>query len=149
MIKNFFKTAKTINDNSTHFDDERMAVAVLLIRIAKSDYDYAGIEKVRISNILERRYTLSEFECDKMLIQAEGVEDESSDNVKFTKIIKSFVPIEKRNEIIELFWELVLADGVRDDDENGLLRILGSLLGVNDRDIAFSRQKVQTSIEME
>ena len=84
-----------------------------------------------------------------MLIQAEGVEDESSDNVKFTKIIKSFVPIEKRNEIIELFWELVLADGVRDDDENGLLRILGSLLGVNDRDIAFSRQKVQTSIEME
>ena len=149
MIKNFFKTAKTINDNSTHFDDERMAVAVLLIRIAKSDYDYAGIEKVRISNILERRYTLSKFECDKMLIQAESVEDESSDNVKFTKIIKSFVPIEKRNEIIELFWELVLADGVRDDDENGLLRILGSLLGVNDRDIAFSRQKVQTSIEME
>lgn len=149
MIKNFFKTAKTINDNSTHFDDERMALAVLLIRIAKSDYDYAGIEKVRISNILERRYTLSKFECDKMLIQAEGVEDESSDNVKFTKIIKSFVPIEKRNEIIELFWELVLADGVRDDDENGLLRILGSLLGVNDRDIAFSRQKVQTSIEME
>ena len=149
MIKNFFKTAKTINDNSTHFDDERMAVAVLLIRIAKSDYDYAGIEKVRISNILERRYTLSKFACDKMLIQAEGVEDESSDNVKFTKIIKSFVPIEKRNEIIELFWELVLADGVRDDDENGLLRILGSLLGVNDRDIAFSRQKVQTSIEME
>lgn len=149
MIKNFFKTAKTKNDNSTHFDDERMAVAVLLIRIAKSDYDYAGIEKVRISNILERRYTLSKFECDKMLIQAEGVEDESSDNVKFTKIIKSFVPIEKRNEIIELFWELVLADGVRDDDENGLLRILGSLLGVNDRDIAFSRQKVQTSIEME
>ena len=149
MIKNFFKTAKTTNDNSTHFDDERMAVAVLLIRIAKSDYDYAGVEKVRISNILEKRYTLSKFECDKMLIQAESVEDESSDNVKFTKIIKSFVPIEKRNEIIELFWELVLADGVRDDDENGLLRILGSLLGVNDRDIAFSRQKVQTALEME
>ena len=149
MIKNFFKTAKTTNDNSTHFDDERMAVAVLLIRIAKSDYDYAGVEKVRISNILEKRYTLSKFECDKMLIQAESVEDESSDNVKFTKIIKRFIPIEKRGEIIELFWELVLADGVRDDDENGLLRILGSLLGVNDRDIAFSRQKVQTSIEME
>ena len=149
MIKNFFKTAKTTNDNSTHFDDERMAVAVLLIRIAKSDYDYAGVEKVRISNILEKRYTLSKFECDKMLIQAESVEDESSDNVKFTKIIKRFIPIEKRGEIIELFWELVLADGVRDDDENGLLRILGSLLGINDRDIAFSRQKVQTALEVE
>ena len=149
MIKNFFKTAKTTNDNSTYFDDERMAVAVLLIRIAKSDYDYAGVEKVRISNILEKRYTLSKFECDKMLIQAESVEDESSDNVKFTKIIKRFIPIEKRGEIIELFWELVLADGVRDDDENGLLRILGSLLGVNDRDIAFSRQKVQTALEVE
>ena len=66
MIKNFFKTAKTINHNSTHFDDERMAVAVLLIRIAKSDYDYAGIEKVRISNILEggiRFQSLSVIKC--------------------------------------------------------------------------------------
>ena len=130
---------------STALDDERIAVTVLLIRIAKSDYDYANIEKTRISSILERRYVISKSESEKLIQKAEKIEDEASDNIKFTKTIKKFIPIENRHQIIELFWELVLADGVRDDDENGLLRILGSLLGVNDRDLALSRQKVQAA----
>ena len=132
---------------STALDDERKAVTVLLIRIAKSDYDYANIEKTRISSILERRYVISKSESEKLIQKAEKIEDEASDNIKFTKTIKKFIPIENRHQIIELFWELVLADGVRDDDENGLLRILGSLLGVNDRDIALSRQKVQAATQ--
>ena len=132
---------------STALDDERIAVTVLLIRIAKTDYDYANIEKTRISSILERRYLISKSESEKLIQKAEKIEDEASDNIKFTKTIKKFIPIENRHQIIELFWELVLADGVRDDDENGLLRILGSLLGVNDRDIALSRQKVQAATQ--
>lgn len=147
MIKNFFKSNKIPMEVSTALDDERKAVTVLLIRIAKTDYDYANIEKTRISSILERRYLISKSESEKLIQKAEKIEDEASDNIKFTKTIKKFIPIENRHQIIELFWELVLADGVRDDDENGLLRILGSLLGVNDRDIALSRQKVQAATQ--
>ncbi len=147
MIKNFFKSNKVLIENPIELDDERMAVTVLLIRIAKSDYDYANIEKNRISTILEKRYIMSKSESENLIRKAEYIEDKASDNVRFTKTIKKFIPIENRNQIIELFWELVLADGIRDDDENGLLRILGSLLGVNDRDIALSRQKVQLAIQ--
>jgi uncharacterized tellurite resistance protein B-like protein len=147
MLKNFFKISKKSTDNVTDLDDERLAVTVLLIRIAKSDYDYANIEKTRISSILERRYVISKSESEKLIQEAEGIEDDAADNIRFTKIIKKFIPIEDRYQIIELFWELVLADGIRDDDENGLLRILGSLLGVNDRDIALSRQKVQVATQ--
>ena len=146
MIKNFFKRNAKSTEESGENNDERVALTALLIKIAKSDYDYSSLEKSSIKIILKKRFSISELEVTDLITKAELLEDESSDSVRFTKVIKEFVPLEKRNEIIEIFWELVLADGIREDDENSLLRILGSLLGVNDRDVAFARQNVQIKL---
>ncbi|MGY9034276.1 MAG: tellurite resistance TerB family protein [Rhodobacterales bacterium] len=146
MIKNFFKRNSKSTSESVEHNDERLALTALLIKIAKSDYEYSSVEKSRIKIILKKRFLISELEVTDLINKAELLEDESSDSVRFTKVIKEFVPLEKRNEIIEIFWELVLADGIREDDENSLLRILGSLLGVNDRDVAFARQNVQIKL---
>ena len=146
MIKNFFKRNSKSTSESVEHNDERLALTALLIKIAKSDYEYSSVEKSRIKIILKKRFLISELEVTDLINKAELLEDESSDSVRFTKVIKEFVPLEKRNEIIEIFWELVLVDGIREDDENSLLRILGSLLGVNDRDVAFARQNVQIKL---
>ena len=146
MIKNFFKRNSKSTSETIEHNDERLALTALLIKIAKSDYEYSSVEKSRIKIILKKRFLISELEVIDLINKAELLEDESSDSVRFTKVIKEFVPLEKRNEIIEIFWELVLADGIREDDENSLLRILGSLLGVNDRDVAFARQNVQIKL---
>ena len=146
MIKNFFKRNSKSTSESVEHNDERLALTALLIKIAKSNYEYSSVEKSRIKIILKKRFLISELEVTDLFNKAELLEDESSDSVRFTKVIKEFVPLEKRNEIIEIFWELVLADGIREDDENSLLRILGSLLGVNDRDVAFARQNVQIKL---
>ena len=146
MIKNFFKRNSKSTSESVEHNDERLALTALLIKIAKSDYEYSSVEKSRIKIILKKRFLISELEVTDLINKAELLEDGSSDSVRFTKVIKEFVPLEKRNEIIEIFWELVLADGIREDDENSLLRILGSLLGVNDRDVAFARQNVQIKL---
>ena len=146
MIKNFFKRNAKSTEESVGHNDERVALTALLIKIAKSDYEYSSLEKSSIKIILKKRFSISELEVTDLITKAELLEDESSDSVRFTKVIKEFVPLEKRNEIIEIFWELVLADGIREDDENSLLRILGSLLGVNDRDVAFARQNVQIKL---
>ena len=146
MIKNFFKRNSKSTSETIEHNDERLALTALLIKIAKSDYEYSSVEKSRIKIILKKRFLISELEVTDLINKAELLEDESSDSVRFTKVIKEFVPLEKRNEIIEIFWELVLVDGIREDDENSLLRILGSLLGVNDRDVAFARQNVQIKL---
>ncbi|MAR19015.1 MAG: TerB family tellurite resistance protein [Rhodobacteraceae bacterium] len=146
MIKNFFKKNSKSTEELVEHNDERVALTALLIKIAKSDYEYSSLEKSSIKIILKKRFSISELEVTDLITKAELLEDESSDSVRFTKVIKEFVPLEKRNEIIEIFWELVLADGIREDDENSLLRILGSLLGVNDRDVAFARQNVQIKL---
>lgn len=146
MIKNFFKKNSKSTEELVEHNDERVALTALLIKIAKSDYEYSSLEKSSIKIILKKRFSISELEVTDLITKAELLEDESSDSVRFTKVIKEFVPLEKRNEIIEIFWELVLVDGIREDDENSLLRILGSLLGVNDRDVAFARQNVQIKL---
>ena len=146
MIKNFFKKNSKSTEELVEHNDERVALTALLIKIAKSDYEYSSLEKSSIKIILKKRFSISELEVTDLITKAELLEDESSDSVRFTKVIKEFVPLENRNEIIEIFWELVLVDGIREDDENSLLRILGSLLGVNDRDVAFARQNVQIKL---
>ncbi|MDH5798542.1 MAG: TerB family tellurite resistance protein, partial [Paracoccaceae bacterium] len=52
-------------------------------------------------------------------------------------------PYEDRLGVIEALWSVVLADGRRDHEEDALLRLVSNLLGVNDRDSALARQRVQ------
>ena len=46
--------------------------------------------------------------------------------------------------VVEAMWRVALADGVRDDHEDALLRLVANLLGINDRDSALARQRVDT-----
>lgn len=123
--------------------DARLALAALLVRIARSDGDYAPEEVGRIDRILMSRYKLSAFEAVSLRQSAETLESEAPDTVRFTRAIKDAVPYEDREGVIEALWDVVLADGVRDDDEDALLRLVANLLGVNDRDSALARQRVE------
>lgn len=77
-----------------------------------------------------------------MRAQAEQLESEAPDTVRFTRAIKDAVPYEDRLSVIEALWSVALADGERDHEEDALLRLVANLLGVNDRDSALARQKV-------
>jgi len=124
--------------------DARRALGALMVRVARSDGDYAAEEVARIDRILATRYGLSPFEAVRLRAEAETLEGEAPDTVRFTRAIKDAVPYEDRAEVIEALWEVVLADGVRDHEEDALLRLLANLLGINDRDSALARQRVET-----
>ena len=124
-------------------EDARLSLAALLVRIARSDHDYAEDERVRIDKILAARYGLSPFETSKLRGDAERLEAEAPDTVRFTRAIKDAVPYEEREGVIEALWDVVLADGVRDHEEDALLRLVANLLGINDRDSALARQRVE------
>ncbi len=123
--------------------DSRLALAALMVRIARADGDYAPAEIATIEKILARRYALSPEEAARLRAGAEQLEAEAPDTVRFTRAIKEAVPLEERMGVIEALWEVVLADGTRDNAENNLLRLLANLLGISDRDSALARQKVE------
>lgn len=123
-------------------DDARLALTALLVRIARSDGDYATAEKDRIDRITAHRYALSPFEAPNLRAEAETLETEAPDTVRFTRAIKAAVPYEDRRAVVEAAWSVVLVDGERAKEEDALLRLIASLLGVSDLDSAVSRQKV-------
>ncbi|MDT1985440.1 MAG: TerB family tellurite resistance protein [Planktomarina sp.] len=138
MFSNLFSN-KTLGQ--TDQIDEKQAMAALMVRIAKSDDDYAQAECERIDAILMILYHLSLEEASTLRNQAEKLEATAPDTVRFTRTIKEAVPYEKRFEVVRTLWQVVFADGERDHEEDALMRLLASLLGVNDRDSAIARRQ--------
>ena len=121
--------------------DSRLALAALLVRIARADGSYDDSEKSRINKVLARRFDLSPFEVAEIRRNAETLESEAPDTVRFTRAIKAAVPHEDREQIMESLWEIALADGSRDHEEDALMRLVAPMLGINDRDSAIARQR--------
>lgn len=125
--------------------DARLALTALLVRVARSDNDYASSEARLIEDIAKGRYGLSAPEATELRTRAETLEAEAPDTVRFTRAIKDAVPYDERVGVIEALWQVVLADGHRSDEENALLRLVASLLGVSDTDSNMARQRVQNA----
>ncbi len=123
--------------------DARLALAALLVRLARADDHYDEAEVARIDAVLARSFTLSPFEAARLRREAETLEGEAPDTVRFTRAIKDHVPYEERAGVIESLWEVALADGKRDADEDGLMRLVAPMLGVEDADSALARQRVE------
>lgn len=124
-------------------EDARLALTALLVRIALSDGTYATEEIERIDRIVAARFGLGPVEAAKLRADAERVEHDAPDTVRFTRAIKDAVPYEDREAVIEALWQVVLADGVRDHEEDALLRMVAPMLGVSDRDSNLARQRVE------
>lgn len=123
--------------------DARLALAALLVRVARSDGIYDADEVAHIDRVLAQRNGIGPFEAAKLRAEAEVLESEAPDTVRFTRAIKDAVPYEDRAGVIEALWSVVLADGVRDHEEDAMLRLTANLLGINDRDSALARQRVE------
>mgnify|MGYP006416337991 FL=1 len=117
------------------------AMAALMVRIAKSDDEYSAAEIARIDAVLGLLYKLTADQAANLRQMAEALEAEAPDTVRFTRAIKEEVPYEERFNVVRALWQVVLADGARDAEEDALMRLLASLLGVNDRDSALARQR--------
>ena len=117
------------------------AMAALMVRIAKSDDDYSITEIARIDAVLGLLYQLSADQAAKLRQTAEALEAEAPDTVRFTRAIKEEVPYDERFDVVRALWQVVLADGASDSEEDALMRLLASLLGVNDRDSALARKQ--------
>ena len=122
--------------------DSRRALSALLVRVARTDGHYAPDEIALIDTILEKRFGLSHEDAKTLRREAEVIEGEAPDTVRFTRAIKDAVPYEDRVGVIEALWQVVLADGVRDHHEDALLRMAANLLGVSDRDSAIARKRM-------
>lgn len=142
MFADFIKRLTQDEPTALPDEDARLALTALLVRIARSDNDYSSGEKERIDRITARRYELGPGAVSALREEAETLEAEAPDTVRFTRAIKDAVPYEDRLSVVKSMWEVVLADGARAQEEDALVRMAANFLGISDRDSALARQDV-------
>lgn len=121
--------------------DARLALAALLVRLARTDGLYAAEEVEKIDRILMARHGLDPFAAAKLRAEAEDLESHAPDTVRFTRALKAATLPEDRQDLLQALWSVALADGLRDADEDRLLRMVANLLGLTDVQSAEARQR--------
>lgn len=123
--------------------DARLALAALLVRVAKTDGLYSAEEVEHIDRVLMARHGLGPFEVARLRAEAEALEEVAPDTVRFTRALKAATAVEDRSALIEAMWAVALADGLRDAEEDRLLRMVASLLGLTDVESGLARQRAE------
>jgi uncharacterized tellurite resistance protein B-like protein len=121
--------------------ESALALAALMVRIGRADGHLAIPEIDRIEAVLRLRLGLTGDAARDLRLDAERLEAEAPDTVRFVRALKGAVAYEERAALIEALWSVALADGARDADEDRLMRLVAPMLGVSDRDSALARQR--------
>lgn len=127
-------------------EEGELAVAALLIRVARADDRYSATEQGRIEAILARRSGLTHAQAAEQRAAAEMIEAEAPDTVRLTRTIKQRVPLEDRAAVITALWEVALSDGHRAPEEEATVRLAAGLLGVSDVEAARARHQAAAEL---
>lgn len=144
MFGTLLKTLRTPPRRNLPSPEAHMALAALLVRVARADGLYAAEETSGIDRVLMAHLGLGPFEAARLRAEAEGLEANASDSVRFTRALKEVTPIEERTHLLEAMWSVALADGQRDAEEDQLLRVVAGLLGLTDVESALARQRAES-----
>ena len=130
MVINFIKknTKKDVES-----EKNLVLICALFVHAAKLDENYTDKEKSIILKALSEISDKRESELKIVLKEAEEKENQSNQILEFTKEVKNY---EKnfRLKILEVLWKIIYSDGISDMYESNLMRRLGGLLYVSDKE---------------
>ncbi len=109
-----------------------LATAALFVHAARSDHEYLAGERDAIDAVLARAFELESGAAKALRVEAEVVEENAVDVVRFTQTLKQNLTESERAEFLEQIWSIVLSDGVRAPDEGAFMRKLAGLLHIPD-----------------
>ena len=120
----------------------RHAVAALLMEAARVDDTLDAAERERIQALLAWRFRLGPFEAAQLGTEAEVASDGAVSWHALTHTIREHCDEPARIRIVEMLWDVILADGKIDDLEANLMRRVAALLFVTDADSGAARRRV-------
>ena len=102
-------------------NDYRLAAVALLVHAAAIDGDVSQRERDKLHSVVKRRFNLDDALADELIDKATQAEHEAVDLYHFTSLLNRTLDEAGRARVIEMMWEIVYADGRRDELEDNLL----------------------------
>ncbi len=111
---------------------EIIGIAALLIHAAKIDEIYSEKEKKIILSFVKNNLD-NKNSADKIVLEAEKLEENSNQLLNYTKIIKDS-SVKIKSEIIEQLWKILISDNNVDLYESNLMRRICGLIYFSDKE---------------
>lgn len=127
-------------------EELRLAAAALLVHASAIDGEVDPAERRKLTTLLQARFDLDGHEVSKLLGAAGAREVESVDLYQFTSVLCRELDQDGRKRVVEMLWEVAMADGVVHEFEANLVWRAAELLGVSTRDRVTMRKAVESRI---
>lgn len=129
-------------------DDHRLAAAALLVHAMDIDHESTSVEAGRLEAILSTAFNLSIEETARLIEAAHAADREAVDLYRFTSLLKRELDETGRLRVVEMLWEMVLADGKLHEFEDNLIWRVADLLGVSTRERVMIRHDVARRLKV-
>jgi uncharacterized tellurite resistance protein B-like protein len=121
----------------------RVATALLLIEVARADYadDYAEDKTIRAS--LKQFFALDDTQASLLFEEARSAADQAVELQQFTRRLHEQLSTAEKLRVVEMLWQVALADSRLDKHEDHLVRRIAELLYVPHSDLIRIRNRVR------
>ena len=143
LLRNFFEN-KEIDQNSE--DSNLELLCGLMIEAANSDGDIGAEEIKKIRETLINIFKENPDEVDSLLEQSIKNSNNSKSLYYYSSKINKNYSDKKKILLIEILWEIVLADGQVHDYESSIIRRLSGLLYISDINSGNARKRALSKI---
>lgn len=113
----------------------QIASAALLIEIAKADGNFSDDEKKRIIELMKNEFELDEKLVSELFELSEEKVKESISVYEFSSVINESFAREEKIELMKNLWRVIYEDGKLDSHEDRLIKIIGSTLNLEHKDV--------------
>ena len=131
-----FKRKEQENKNESYLE-----IACLLVHASKIDEDYSDSEKIIIKQTLQS-LGAEENQIEKIIVEAEKIENDSNQILDFTKKLKNEDKAVKLS-LIEALWKIIFSNNIKDMYEANLMRRLTGLLYLDQKEVGDIKEKIR------
>ena len=143
-----FRTLKALIDDALASLDARgpqidplpLAIAALLLEIARADHEVDAAEKHAVVAAIARLCELDADALERLVATAGEAVDQSVSFYDFTNVVNERLSREQKLELLQRLWQVAQADGRIDHYEEYYIRRLADLLHLSHGD--FIRAKL-------
>jgi uncharacterized tellurite resistance protein B-like protein len=123
-------------------DRAQLALASLLVEMARADFDESQDEHNRIMELLADHFELSAAEALELLNRARESADGAVCLFDFSRSLHQNLDDAQKQEVVRLLWQVAMADNELNKYEDYLVRKVAELLYVSNHDVMRIKHEV-------
>jgi uncharacterized tellurite resistance protein B-like protein len=137
--------ARDADDPAAREHALRVATALLLIEVAKADFADDFAEDTAILESLKQFFALDDAAAVLLRDEARGAADHAVELQRFTRRLHEQLSVAEKQRVVEMLWQVALADRRLDKHEDHLVRRIAELLYVSHSDLIRIRNRVRAA----